>query len=126
MKILAGLILVFALSGCATVQSWVPSFWDSNQSAKIVDIAVAAEGIDCDQDQRPQALHLQRELAWFVKYSETKGARQQDVLLLIRPIEETVADWAQRTASSPAYCRIKKQLLIQQTTRAAEAVQGRF
>ncbi len=130
MKIIASIILAFAVSGCATVVAWIPSFWDANQSARIVNIAVSADSIDCSGDQLAQAQSIQADIAWFVKYSETKGSRQQDVLRLVAPMQETVSDWASRAGSqrgaSFAYCEIKRTVLQQQSTRAAEAVQGRF
>ncbi len=117
-------------TGCSTVVSKIPSFWDANQSAKIVDIAVAADNIDCAADQHTQAQDIQQELAWFRKYSETKGPRQQDMLNLVEPMEETVNDWVARSGSQPgasqAYCEIKKTVIQEQSTRAAQAVQARF
>jgi hypothetical protein len=130
MKILAVVALCLALGGCGTVQSWVPSFWDANQSHRIVDIAVAIDRVDCSADQKTQAEQIQADILWFIKYSETKGVRQQDVIKLVKPMSETVDDWITRAGSergaSRAYCDVKKTLLQQQSTRAARAVQGRF
>lgn len=117
------------LSGCAQIKGLVPSFWDANQSARIVDLAVQAEQIRCSEPQRPQALAMQHNVLWFKIYSETKGWRQQDVIKLTEPIAATVNDWVKRTDAqkdNPVYCEIKRKILIEQTKRAAEAVQGRF
>jgi uncharacterized protein YceK len=38
---------VVMLTGCATVQTWIPSFWDANQSAKITDVQLAVDRLDC-------------------------------------------------------------------------------
>jgi hypothetical protein len=123
-------LLALALTGCASLSSLIPSFWDANQSARIVNIAVAADSIDCGQDQLAQAQAIQADIQWFIKYSETKGSRQQDVIRLVQPMSETVSDWANRAGSqrgaSKVYCDIKKTVLQEQSTRAAEAVQGRF
>jgi len=130
MKILAVVLLSLALGGCGTVAGWVPSFWDANQSHRIVDIAVAIDRVDCSADQLSQAQLIQADILWFIKYSETKGVRQQDVLKLVKPMSETVNDWITRAGSergaSRAYCDVKKTLLQQQSTRSARAVQGRF
>lgn len=129
MKILAVVAVSLVITGCSTVKGWIPSFWDDNQSAKIVDIRKAAEDIDCKQPQLPQAKNLQNQIQWFQLYSESKGWRQQDVLKIVEPMKETVDDWAKRSAEkegSFTYCEIKKKLVQQQSKRAAEAVLGRF
>lgn len=129
MKILLALTLSLALTGCSTVKGWIPSFWDDNQSAKIVDIRKSAEDIDCKQPQLSQAKNLQDQIKWFQLYSESKGWRQQDVLKIVAPMKETVDDWAKRSAEkegSATYCEIKKKAIQAQSKRAAEAVLGRF
>jgi hypothetical protein len=127
-NIIAALALV-ALSGCSTVASWIPSFNDTNQSAKIIDIRSDVESIDCSQPQLAQALKLQRDLQWFHLYSESSGFRHNDVLRLIAPMEEATKDWVDRAAKeqpSKIYCDIKKNILREQAKSAAKAVIGRF
>ena len=114
------------LSGCSTVKSWIPSFWDDNQSNYIVDARLSAERINCDQLQSPQVLMLQTDLRKFELYSESKGFLQKDVLRVVQPIKVTVDEWVQRGEGSKGYCAIKKKLLVEQTTRAASVVLGRF
>lgn len=126
--IVAGVVVV-TLSGCSSIKTWIPSFWDDNQSAKIVDIRKAAEDIDCKQPQLPQVKNLQGQIVWFQLYSESKGWRQQDVLKIVSPMKETVDDWAKRSADkegSVTYCELKKKAVQNQAKRAAEAVLGRF
>jgi len=126
--LLIGLITV-SVSGCSTVKGWIPSFWDDNQSAKIIDIRKAAEDIDCKQPQLPQVKKVQDQIVWFQLYSESKGWRQQDVLKIVSPMKETVDDWAKRSADkegSVTYCELKKKTVQGQAKRAAEAVLGRF
>lgn len=129
-RVIAMLIMTAALSGCATVQSWIPSFWDDNQSRSAVDIRLAVERIDCGQPQAPQIDHLNSQIRWFQLYSESKGSLQQDVLRIMAPMKLTVDEWSQRLASgregSTAYCEIKKKLLTTQSRMAAEAVLGRY
>ena len=123
------LILAVALSGCAQIQAFIPSFWDDNQSRKIIDLRQSVEAIDCSKAQLPQADLVVREAEWFDLYSESKGARQADVRRLIKPILATAHDWQKRSQEregSRAYCQLKKQVLQAQTLRASQAVLGRF
>jgi len=128
-RILLILSSVLILSGCATVKSWVPSFWDDNQSAKIVDIRLKVDRIDCTADQLAQITAIRDDLRWFELYSESKGWRQQDVLKIVKPMQETVEDMYKRSqgsAGSKTYCELKKKVMQHQASRAAEAVLGRF
>jgi len=112
-----------------TVQGWVPSFNDGNQSSKIIDVRQDIENIDCSQPQLAQAQRLQKDLQWFHLYSESSGVRHNDVLRLIAPMEESAKDWAERSAKeqpSKIYCDIKKHILQDQARSAAKAVIGRF
>ena len=126
MRILTSLILVLALGGCATVKSWIPSFWDDNQSNYIIDARMGAERINCDQLQLPQIIMLQTDLRKFELYSESKGFLQKDVMRVVEPIKKSVDEWVQRGEGSKSYCTIKRKLLVEQTTRAAAVVLGRF
>ena len=117
------------LSGCASVQNWIPSFWDDNQSKKITDVRLTVDRIDCDKDQLPQAQQLRDQLRWFELYSDSKGRLQRDVIKLIAPIQETTEDWYKRSLDgqgSVGYCNIKKKILEQQTARAAKGILGRW
>lgn len=129
MKTLIVTSAMMFLTGCSTIQSWIPSFWDDNQSAAIVMIRQTTHNIDCGIDQYAQAVTLERQLQWFVLYGDSKGSAQRDVLTLVKPMEQTAQDWRRRAESaepSRAYCEIKKKLLIQQSDRAASAVLGRW
>jgi hypothetical protein len=120
---------VVVLSGCSTVQSWIPSFWDGNQSAKITDVRLTVDRIDCSKDQLAQAQQLRDQLRWFELYSTSKGALQRDVIKLIQPIQATTEDWYKRSLDgqgSQGYCNIKKKILEQQTARAATGIMGRW
>jgi hypothetical protein len=123
------LIACVLLSGCTTVQNWIPSFWDDNQAAKITDVRLTVDRIDCSKDQLAQAVQLRDQLRWFELYSTSKGALQRDVLALIKPIQDTTEDWYKRSLDgqgSVAYCGIKKKILEQQTARAATGILGRW
>lgn len=128
-RLLIALVVMFTVTGCSTIQKWIPSFWDDNQSAKITDVRLNIDRINCDQAQLAQAERIRDDLRWFELYSQSKGSRQQDVLRLIQPMQETVNDWYKRSLDnqgSKGYCLIKKRILQQQSERAASAVLGRF
>ena len=123
------LICAVMLSGCSTIMSYIPSFWDDNQSARIITVRLSIDQIDCSRDQLPQALSIQSDLRWFELYSESKGSRQSDVVRLIEPMQESVGDWVKRSKDgqgSQGYCEIKKRLLQSQSKSAASAILGRF
>jgi hypothetical protein len=129
MKRLLLIAAVTLLSGCATVQNWIPSFWDDNQSAKITDVRLTVDRIDCNRDQLAQAVQLRDQLRWFELYSVSKGALQKDVIKLVKPIQDTTEDWYKRSLDgqgSVGYCTIKKKILEQQTARAAKGIMGRW
>ena len=121
------LISAVLLAGCANSYKYIPSFWDDNQSARIIDVRQRAHNINCQQPQAVQAQALVQDLQWFRLYSDSKGRLQQDVIQLIEPMEQTAADWARRAdGGSVGYCEIKKKILITQADKVARAVLGRW
>lgn len=119
------------LSGCAGLTGLIPSFWDPNQSARIVSVRLDIERLDCRSVQKPQVVKIRDDLEWFRLYSDSKGGRQADVLALTAPMAATVEDWYRRVATeghrdNPIYCELKKRVLQEQSARAAKAVLGRF
>ena len=128
MKILI-LSITIMLTGCATVQSWIPSFWDANQSARITDVQLAVDRLDCASDQLAQVTRIRDDLRWFELYSSSKGKTQQDVVRLIQPMQATVEDMYKRNTEgrgSQTYCELKKRIMQTQARRAAEGIQGRW
>lgn len=130
MRKLITIIGVLLLTGCAGIVSKIPSFWDDNQAAKITDARVSIERIDCASDRvKAQVAEVRDQLLWFELYSESKGLRQQDVILLIHPMRETLEDMYKRYdtgQASKGYCDIKQRILKAQARRASEAILGRF
>jgi len=118
--------IVLGLSGCATVQNWVPSFWDDNQSHYIVSARLQVEKIDCAEPQAPQVTRVSDQLRQFELYSQAKGSLQKDVLRVIEPMQSTVKEWSQRGEGSKTYCELKKKLLTQQGERASKVILGRW
>ena len=120
---------LIVLSGCASAYKYIPSFWDDNQSAKIIDVRQKIHNIDCSKAQAPQATAIVQDIQWFRLYSDSKGSLQQDVIRLVEPMEQTAQDWAKRSATqegSKTYCEIKKKVLAGQIDRAAGSVLGRW
>ena len=129
MRIIIALILAVGLTGCASVQSWIPSFWDANQSARITDVQLSIDRLDCAGDQLSQVTRIRDDLRWFELYSRSKGTVQQDVIKLIAPMQETVEDMYKRNTEgrgSKAYCELKRRIMQQQAQRAAVGIQGRW
>ena len=131
MNKISAIILAFMLSGCAGLTGLIPSFWDDNQSSRIVSVRLDIERLDCKAQQLPQVAKIRDDLEWFKLYSESKGGRQADVIALTKPMSETVEDWYKRVSleghkDNPIYCDLKKRVLQEQSTRAAKAVLGRF
>lgn len=126
MKTLSLLLITLLISGCATVQSWIPSFWDDNQSAYIISVRLAVDEINCAEPQLPQVRAVSQDLRRFQLYSEAKGVLQKDVLRVIQPMQSTVREWQDRGEGSRVYCEIKKKLLTQQGERASLVILGRW
>ena len=129
-KLLAILSIVL-LQGCAGITGLIPSFWDDNQSHRIITVRLDIERVDCKSTQLPQVAKIRDDLAWFKLYSESKGGRKADVILLTKPMTETVEDWHKRVSTeghkdNPIYCDLKKRVLQEQSQRAAKAILGRF
>lgn len=125
-NIIAALFLTLALSGCATVSNWIPSFWDDNQSAYIIEVQMSVDMLDCAGAQQPQVMLLSQNLRRFELYSVAKGTLQRDVLRVIEPMQSTTKEWRDRGEGSKTYCEIKKKLLAQQGQRAAKVILGRY
>jgi hypothetical protein len=126
MKLIAALALTVMITGCATVERWIPSFWDDNQSHYIITARVAVEQINCEQSQAGQVQRVADQLRQFELYSQAKGSLQKDVLRVIEPMQITVTEWTKRGEGSKAYCELKKKLLTQQGERASKVILGRY
>ena len=122
------LLLAFTLTGCAGISSVLPSFWDDNQSSRIVDVRLAIARVDC-VNALPGVSRVRDDIEWFKLYSVSKGALQKDVLAVVEPMSLTAEEWYTRTVTgtpSKAYCELKKSIMQQQAARAASAILGRW
>jgi len=125
------ILTVLLLQGCAGLTGLIPSFWDDNQSVKIVDVRLSLERLDCGQPQAAQLKSVRDNILWFQLYSASKGSRQADVVKLTAPLSETVEEWYKRVSAegykeNKIYCDMKKKIAEEQATRAAKAILGRF
>ena len=129
MKILFTIMISVMLSGCATVSTWIPSFWDDNQSARIADVRLGIDRLNCAGDQLAQITRIRDDLRWFELYSISKGSLQMDVITLIAPMQATVEDMYVRNSrgqGSATYCELKRTVMQQQAQRAAAGILGRW
>ena len=128
-KFLFTSMVVISLTGCASIKEMVPSFSDVNQSSKIIDVRQSVAQLNCKEAHAPQVKVIKDNLQWFVMYSESKGWRQNDVIKLVKPIQDTVDDFYKRSIDkqgTESYCEIKKKIMTTQTDKAASAILGRF
>jgi len=128
-KLLFTGMVVMSLTGCASIKEMVPSFSDVNQSSKIIDVRQSVAQLNCKEAHAPQVKVIKDNLQWFVMYSESKGWRQNDVIKLVKPIQDTVDDFYKRSIDkqgTESYCEIKKKIMTTQTEKAASAILGRF
>jgi desulfoferrodoxin (superoxide reductase-like protein) len=124
---LAVVLLTLALAGCSSLSFEIPSFWDDNQAARIIDVRKSINDLDCAAAHAPQVKTIQHHLKWFELYSQSK--RTPDVARLVQPMQDTVDDFYRRSVEnpgSPAYCELKKRVMITQGETVARAVLGRF
>lgn len=70
-QILAAGLIAILVSGCALSDA-IPSFWDDNQSARIVDMYVKSTNLNCKQPHLPQVKSMKDDLQWFELYSKQR------------------------------------------------------
>ncbi len=127
MKKLLVAFAILGLSGCSTLQQWIPVRWDANQSQSITTIQQSTRNFDCKADIAQQAKDLAQKVEWFEIYAKSKPTR--DVIVRVGKMNDSVKELVDRTSKgpvSPTYCEIKKKILIQQADMLAHTVQGRF
>lgn len=123
MKTLYSIILVIALSGCASTINKVDRFinppkFDSAEYATLVDIRQLAEKKEmCEdpQDQISLSLALQNKINWAVKYSEQIKHNEEANKMFVAMREEAdrFVVHAQKKAN-PTYCRLKLENMVEQ------------
>lgn len=126
MRMLLAAVTMVMLTGCSTIEKWIPSFWDDNQSNYIIQARISIGKIDCEKPQIPQVNLVSEDIKRFELYSQAKGALQKDVLRLVEPMRFTINEWQQRGEGATLYCEMKKKILLQQSERASKVILGRW
>jgi len=126
-KILATLITILSLSGCALL-NLLPSSWDPNEVASVTDLRFHVRKVNCDTPEvaLPTLQYLVDKKDWTWMYAESR--QNKDVLNLIRPFNETLDDLYTRAKSgkmSKAFCNGKVVILTTQADAIGRALQSR-
>ena len=121
-SILLGTVL---LAGCASIQDWIPSFYDDNESKAIIDVVTGVSLLDCNATTLNEDLkELDRDTEWLILYSEAKGSR--DVNKTTKLFDETLNGMVAKETVSPTYCELKKKTLLVQSKEIAKSIMRRF
>lgn len=112
--------VLLLLSGC----SGIPSFWDDNESMIAVDVRYAADRVNCDGDYVPDVLELKNRVDYFVLYTESRGS--DDINEMVVLMKETVDGFYENEKPNAFYCKLKKKIVVQQSSDIADAVMGRY
>lgn len=124
MKKISIIAIVFLTTACAGLS--LPSGYDPNESAGIINIVQDVKNLDCSTaESRSESIkELQESVQWMRLYSIAKGS--EDVYVSLGIIDQTVTGMAVRDNVSKSYCNLKKKTLEVQATDTAEAVMKRF
>lgn len=123
-KILLSSALIVALTGCSITEE-VPSFWDDNESAKVVDLFISVSKIDCESHfVKNQIQEVSNNSQWLLHYARLKGSH--DVVSLVSKFEKTLVGIASKDVINVNYCRVKRDTLIKQSERIAQGIMGRY
>jgi len=112
---------VILLGGCSTI----PHRWDESQASAITTFRQDVDALDCTQPLGPQLDGLIKELNWFEIYSSYKGTT--DIGNMVKTVQGTVQEFAVRErfgSVSPAYCKIKKAIIEEETDVVGHTVKG--
>lgn len=120
-RIILGGITAILLAGCSLT---LPSFYDDNESLLAVDVRMAVVNMDCAGDVKAQAVSVDRSIQRLALYSESKGS--DDVGEMIGLMRKTTEGMLQKDVISPAFCDLKKKVLVKQSDDVATAIMGRY
>jgi hypothetical protein len=128
MKTLIALLLAVSLTGCATISNMIPSKWDPNEVAAVTDLRFDIRKVSCESPEAalPTLQKIVDKKDWLWMYSESR--KNQDVLKLIRPFNETLDDMYTRAKNgrmSKAFCNGKLVILTTQSDAISRALQSR-
>ena len=109
------LIMVLLLSGC----SYIPSFYDDNESLLAVHVRYEVDRLDCDA---PRVGRIKGSVDKLYFYTESK--KSKDVRKLVHLMKETTDPMPE--VMSTYFCTIKKKILEKQSRDMANAIMRRF
>ena len=111
---------VLLLSGC----SYIPSFWDDNESRLAVDVRFAVTQLDCSVEYQDQVKEIKDSVDLFAMYSESRGS--DDIGEIVGMMKETVDGFYKDDSNNTFFCNMKKKILVKQSAEIADAVMGRY
>ena len=111
---------VLLISGC----SYIPSFWDDNESRLAVDVRFAVQKLDCSQPYQHQVEEIKDRVDFFALYSESRGS--DDIGEIVGLMKETTDGFYKDNSNNAFFCKMKKKILVKQSNEIADAVMGRY
>lgn len=111
--------LILTIGAC----TGVPSFYDDNESLLASNVVYSVKLIDCNKAPI-SFLSVDRTSDRLRTYAKLKGSN--DVIELIDIFDKSLDPVLKREAMSSKYCELKKETLIKQSSKMAQAIMGRF
>jgi hypothetical protein len=119
-KITATVLSIALLNGC----SYIPSFYDDNESLLSSDLRYVVHKLDCSKDQTPQVSAIRNQLTRFQLYSESRSS--DDIGELLDIMQETVDGLYEDKSNNEFFCNMKKKSMVNQSSAIADATMGRY
>lgn len=119
-KISVSILSIVLLTGC----SYIPSFYDDNESRLVVDVRFAVSQLDCSTEYQHQVEEIKDRVDFFKMYSESRGS--DDIGKVIGLMKETVDGFYKDNSNNEFFCNMKKKILAKQSADIADAVMGRY
>ena len=124
-KSLVSMTLLLLLSGCSIIDEHLPSFWDDNESKKIIDIYISVKKIDCNGHfVMNRVNNVKNDVNWLLSYSTIKGSN--DVVEMVSKFDTTLDGILSKKSISVSYCKVKKDLMKKQVRRIASGMMERY
>lgn len=116
--------LIFTLSACSITD--IPSFYDDNESAGVIDVVFAVKDLNCESHfAKNQVEKVYREYLWLEILVQLKGS--DDIGELLQPFERTLIGlYDKRDKMTVKYCELKRTSLLKQSEMVAIAILGRY
>jgi hypothetical protein len=120
-RVISGIAAAVLLSGCSMT---MPSFYDDNESMLAVDIRLAVANLDCNKEAKAQVIPIYQAVNRLSLYSDSKGS--DDIGEMVTLLSKTTRGILEKQNVSPAFCNIKKKVLLKQSEDVATAIMGRY